>query len=234
VKIRLARSVVSISALLIILILAATPSFADAVPLYTNGPIKGTYNAWNIGDGAPSVVADSFTLSSASTITSFSAGLWSLGGFNYFTVPATISWRITTAPFGTAVSNGSGTGTLTSDFLWNLSLGPNVWSIYNSSLAGLNVDLGAGTYYLELSSASSLNGRPYIFWDINNGSSAAYGKGIGNLKDLYLMPGTNSGAFNIYGTTDSPTHATPEPGTMLMFGTGVLGLFGAVRRRFSF
>ncbi len=26
--------------------------------------------------------------------------------------------------------------------------------------------------------------------------------------------------------------ATPEPGTMLMFGTGILGLAGTVRRRF--
>jgi hypothetical protein len=33
-------------------------------------------------------------------------------------------------------------------------------------------------------------------------------------------------------TENSPS-PTPEPGTMLMFGTGVLGLMGAVRRRFS-
>jgi hypothetical protein len=39
----------------------------------------------------------------------------------------------------------------------------------------------------------------------------------------------DGGSFNISGGTS----ATPEPGTMLMFGTGVLGLLGAARRRFS-
>ena len=57
---------------------------------------------------------------------------------------------------------------------------------------------------------------------------AIYENNIGNVKGYYFS-GTNSDAFTINGTTS----ATPEPGTMLMFGTGALGLMGAVRSRFN-
>ena len=66
-KIRLGRSAIVISALVILLILATTPSFADT-ELYTNGPINGTVNGYWVSQGYS--VADSFTLTGASTINS--------------------------------------------------------------------------------------------------------------------------------------------------------------------
>jgi hypothetical protein len=216
-KIRLGRSVIAVSALLIVLMLAVTPSFADTV-LYDNGPINGTVNAYAISGGWR--VSDSFTLSNPSTIGSFSAGLWVLSGDS----PVGLSWAIL-SPSTDGLSGSvlaSGAASLTAG---NLSINPagvafGSYSIFSSTVSGMSVSLSAGTYYLELYNASAAE-YPNVYWDVNDGHSTAFHNG-----------GTGaigSEAFTIYG----PTSVTPEPGTMLMFGTGALGLLGAIRRRFS-
>jgi hypothetical protein len=224
-KTRLTRSAIAISALFILFILTVTPAVADS---YSNGPINGTVDGWTINSGFS--VADSFTLGSATTVTSFSAGLWLYSGDS---PTGSISWAITTSPDfsgigGTAAISGTGTlggGTLSNSFLWTSEAG---YDIYNSTVTGLNVPLAANTtYWLELFNATTPSGDP-IFWDINNGPSTAYENTLGNVNG-YVFPGTNSDAFTI----NPSTATTPEPGTMLMFGTGALGLLGAVRRRFS-
>jgi len=211
VKIRLRRSVVATSALLIVLILAVTPSFADT--LYSNGPINGTIDGYTVYNGLN--IANSFTLSSASTITSFDAGLWVFPG----NTPLTGSWRIGTAPsFEGATLLFSGTGTFSSSYWGKCSWG---FDIDTATMNLSGVSLGAGTYYLGLYNVTSSFGS--VYWDENDGPSAAYYTWYGVSNPM------GSEAFNIYGTTA----ATPEPGTLLMFGTGALGLFGAFRRRFS-
>jgi len=215
-KTRFGRSSVAVLALLILLSLAVSPSFADTT-LYTNGPINGGINAYSVSSLAPFNVANSFTLSGQSTITSFDVGLW----LAPTDTPTTVSWYIETAPSfngGTVLFSGSGTF---SNAFWGVS--SYGYDIYTSTLRGLSgVSLGAGTYYLELYNVSTSQVNN-VFWDENNGSSLAFFSAINDI---------GSEAFNIYGTTGSPTHATPEPGTIVMFGTGILGLAGAVRRRF--
>jgi hypothetical protein len=219
-KTRLTRRAVAVSALLGLLLLAFTPAFADTA-LYDNGPINGTLSAWTINNGFS--VADSFTLSNASTVSSFSAGLWLFPG----DVPTSASWAIISGvPFSSEMVLASGNGNFTNTLLPQNSFG---FDLYTSLMGIPSVSLGAGTYYLELYNASTPSGDP-IYWDINNGSSTAYENTLGNVNDN-LFPGTNSEAFTINGT--ATTAATPEPGTCLMFGTGALGLMGALRRRFS-
>jgi len=216
-KTRLARSAVAISALFVLFILlTVTPAVADS---YSNGPINGTVDAWTIASGSNYSVTDSFTLGNATTVTSFSAGLWLFPSDS----PTSISWAITTLPDfsgigGTAANSGTGTigaGTLSNLFLYTNGYG---YDLYTSTVTGLNVSLGSGTYYLELFNATTSLGQ-YIYWDENDGQSAAYENSLGSI---------GSEAFTI-----NPSATTPEPGTMLMFGTGALGLLGAVRRRFS-
>jgi hypothetical protein len=228
-KTRLPRSAAVASALLILLTLAVTPAFADS---YSNGPINGTNNAWNIsnqgiwGDWS---VADSFPLSSATTVTSFSTGLWLSPGDS----PTAISWAITTGTSpdfsgigGTASVSGTGTivgGTLSNSYLSTNGYG---YDLYTTTVTGLNVPLAANTtYWLELFNATTSGGNP-VFWDENDGPSAAYQNLTGPLD-------ANSDAGSEAFTINPTTAVTPEPGTCLMFGTGFLGLMGAVRRRFS-
>ena len=214
-KIRLGRSAVSISALIIVLMLAVTPSFADTV-LYDNGPIKGTENPHSIT--GVDAVSDSFTLSNPSTISSFSAGLWVLPGDS----PAGLSWAILSSsgdPFsGTPLASGSASLTTGNFSISPSGFGFGRYPIFTSTVSGLSVNLPASTYYLELYNGTAAS-LPNIYWDENDGHSTAFSKGTGAI---------GSEAFTIYG----PTSVTPEPGTILMFGTGVLGQMGAVRRRF--
>jgi hypothetical protein len=207
---RFGRNAIAVSALLVLFLLAATPSFCQSV-LYTNGPINGTGNAWNISNGY--TVADSFTLASTSTIGSFSAGLWALP----VDTPTSVQWEIVSGvPFVNQSVVASGTGSFSNTSLGAAKYGYN---LYASTVGVTGVTLGAGNYYLELYNAVLPSGDS-IYWDENDGLSTAYQNGS-------ALPGSE--AFTIYSTSA----ATPEPGTMLMFGTGVLGLLGAARRRFS-
>jgi hypothetical protein len=182
-------------------------------------------DAWTINNGFS--VADSFTLSSASTITSFTAGLWLSPGDK----PTGTDWAIVSLGSPTLFPNGTlwagGTAAAFSNVYFGIS--PTYgYDLYNSTVSGLSVSLNPGTYYLELFNATTSIGNP-VYWDENDGPSTAYENEIGLLNGS-SNPAGGSQAFTIYGST--PTSATPEPGTMLMFGTGILGLAGAVRRRF--
>jgi hypothetical protein len=203
-------------AFLAMLVIAA-PVMAST--LYSNGPINGTVNAWNTCCGL--IVSDSFVLSSSSTITSFDAGLWVGPGDS----PASTSWAISAGNpsflGGTVVAGGSGNY---SNSLYCFGCGLGVFDIYTSTLSGLNVSLGAGTYYLELfNGLTAIGGNSSLFWDENNGPSTAY-------EYPFVTTGIPSQAFNIYGTGGT---ATPEPGTVMLLGSGVAGLAGMLRRKIT-
>jgi len=206
-----------ISLALVASVLVAAPAMAST--LYSNGPINGTVDAWNTCCGL--IVSDSFTLSSNSTVTSFDGGFWVGPGDS----PASTSWAITTGNpsflGGTVVASGSGSY---SNSLYCLGCGLGVFDIYTSTLSGLNVSLAAGTYYLELyNGLTAFGGNSSLFWDENSGPSTAY-------EYPFFTTGIPSQAFNIYGTTGT---TTPEPGTLILLGSGIAGLAGMLRRKIN-
>ena len=109
----------------------------------------------------------------------------------------------------------SGTATLSNSYV-----GSNYYDFYTSTASGLNVSLGAGTYWLTLSAGASTNGN-WLAWDVNSGPSQAVHNVNGNVR---------SEAFTIYGTSGT---STPEPGTLIMFGSGIIGLAGVLRRKIN-
>ncbi len=133
--------------------------------------------------------------------------------------------------FSLSLGSQLGTGTaIGSDTLAFNSQGPVVTEVFD--FTGLNISLVPGTYYLELSAGN-------VLWPFATPLTTSAGTvgstfmcdptiAIGNCavsSRWQMVSGTH--AFEIDGTTP-----VPEPSTLLLFGTGALGMLGAVHRKF--
>jgi hypothetical protein len=190
-----------------------------ASTVYDNGPVNGSESAWTINYGF--AVSDSFTLSSSTTLTGAQIGLWTLPGDN----PTSVEWSIGSSP--NTNNDGSGVGSLTNNSLFTNGWGYNIFE----STFTLSDSLTAGTYWFTLQDASNTTGDP-IYWDINQGPSAAWESMVGNLDASSCASwvgysGSCSSSFQLYGSQSG----TPEPASLMLIGTGLVGLATRIRRR---
>lgn len=209
------------------LFIGAVQASANTV-IYTNGAISGasTDGGWTI-DGSYSI-SDSFTVSETATLDSADIGLWTFP----VDVPAALDWSIGTTPFGSDVASGGGPLDNT-----QVGVGFGYFAVWSSTFA-LDATVNPGTYFLTLQDAVTSGGPP-VLWDVNNGSSTAYGNGIGNLAGLYGQT-SNSESFTIYGTPvvdrdldPVGSSAAPDMGsTLSLLGFG-LGVLAFLKRRVS-
>ena len=196
---------------LLCLALAVIPAAANT--LYSNGALNGTYDAWTINFGY--IVSDNFTLSGASTVTGFDFYTWSYPG----DTPTATDWSITSQENGGNVY-GSGSGAALSNVV--ISTNGYGYQINRDTVSGLNVSLGAGTYWLNLQNAVTSQGNP-LYWDENDGKSLASENTIGSI---------GSESFDILGgMSTTTTTMTPEPSSIMLLGSGILGLAGVLRRK---
>jgi hypothetical protein len=188
-QIRLVLTLVcTVSASLLTLIVGAqTP------PIYSNGPINGTIDAYNISRALNTSfsVSDSFTVSSTSSLVSAQVALWLDAGY----MPTSVDWAIGTSAFASDIS--SGTAVLSNTFFGK---GNSQFDVYSSTFS-LNGALTPGTYYFSLSNATS-TGALSVFWDINNGPSSAEQQ-----SSRFGTYPIASESFTLYG-------AAPQPGPM--------------------
>ncbi len=221
-KTLLRHSGLALPAGLLLIWMSAYPLAAQI--LYSNGPILGGDNSAVefVGDLA---VSDTFTLSGNSKMTGFDFGVWVLQG----DTPLTVDWSITSKAQG-GKSYASGVANLTNVFhnSWTEGHDAYTWNIYDS-FASTNVSLGAGTYWLNLTNGVSSE-QSGMYWDINKGQGCGGSDGNGancpSLAYFNLVGKYDSEAFNISGGPQ-----TPEPGSLALFGSGILGLGGLLRRR---
>jgi len=205
---------------LICLALSA-PAFADII-IYTDGPIDGTSNAVFIdGPGGPrtQTISDGFVATNSDTATSLDFGEWVPTG----TTPTTVSWALGTSAFGSDISSGS---TLQVGYIFFGSSGLG-YDVYTSHVDGLSGFLTAGTtYYLTLGGANDSAGRQFDGWDVNGGpATCSFAQGGGpSLGDCGL--GGEAFTINSGGTV-------PEPSSIMLFGSGILGLAGVLRRKLT-
>src|SRR5579863_681831 len=202
---------------LLALCLAVVPATAQV--LVNNGPINGTTDAWTINFGF--IVSDSFSLTGASTVSGLAFGAWVAPGDTLQSAEVSI----TSSEFG---------GTTYFDNVVNFTqsgcsgnqYGFNVCTETSSGMTPVN--LAAGSYWLNLQNATTAQGNP-IYWDENSGPSSASENAVGTIP---------SEAFTLYGTgatttttTTTTTGTTPEPSSIMLFGSGILGLAGVLRRK---
>ena len=85
--------------------------------------------------------------------------------------------------------------------------------------------LNAGTYWLNLNNAVVSTGDP-VYWDENSGPSSASENYLGTIpsESFTLDPGNDT-------TVTTTTSSTPEPSSVMLFGSGALGLAGVLRRK---
>ena len=209
--------VASLSLLAVCLMLLALPAAAGTT-IYENGPINGETDAWTINFGFD--VSDTFTVSGGnSTITGISFGAWLSPGDTLESVEVSL----------TSFEDG---GTVYFDEMVNLtgsgcSLNNFSFDVCTETGAFNGPTLPNGSYWLNLQNAVDTNGEP-VYWDENSGvgchspgcPSQAGPGGEGTLP---------SEAFTLLGNTVGGT--TPEPGSLVLFASGVVGLAAVLRRK---
>jgi PEP-CTERM motif len=204
---------------LLALCLAVVPAMAQNT-VYDNGPIDGNTDAWTINFGF--VVSDSFTLDSHTPITGLSFGSWMFEG----DVLQTADVSITSDEFG-GTTFYTGTVNLTQSGCVANGFGFNVCT-ETGSFSGPS--LNAGTYWLNLQNAVVSNGDP-VYWDENGGASSGSENSVGTIpSEAFTLMGTGAGTGTGTGTGTGPG-TTPEPSSIMLFGSGILGLAGVLRRK---
>jgi PEP-CTERM motif len=215
------------SLIIFCLALAVMPAWAQWS--YDNGPINGNTNAWIINLNY--VVSDTFYAGGPTT--GFAFGAWEYFGDSL----TSVDWSITTGAnggttigSGTATTSGGKGGTLTDQFRSQNNYGFDIDLI---TVTGLNVSTTSGTtYWLNLFNATVPSGNP-VYWDENSGTGCGGSGGGANCPsqayELGVLGTIPSEAFSISGSNGTGT--TPEPGSIMLFGSGVLGLAGLLRRK---
>jgi hypothetical protein len=193
--------------------LTALPASAQSW-MYDNGPINGTTDAWTINFGY--VVSDTF-VAGGSSVNGFSFGIWEFPGDRL----ETVDWSITTAENG-GTTIGNGTAFVTDKFISSNQFGYNIDLI---TVTGLNVaTLSGNTYWLNLQNAV-VNDDP-VFWDENSGLGCQ-SNGCPSSASESAVGTIPSESFTISGGSGT----VPEPSSIVLFSSGILGLAGVLRRK---
>ncbi|MGA8875101.1 MAG: PEP-CTERM sorting domain-containing protein [Candidatus Korobacteraceae bacterium] len=213
------KSLTPIIAITIAMMLSV-PAAAQVV--YNNGPINGNNDAWTIN--LTFAVSDTFTISNgAANVTGLSFGAWLSPGDTLTSAEVSI----------TSLENG---GTTYFDQMVNFTASNCVNNEYGFEICTESGSFNAGnftngTYWLNLQNADVPGGDP-IYWDQNSGvgctspgcPSSASDNAVGSIE---------SEAFTILGSASSTSSTTsvPEPSSLILFASGVLGLGALVRRK---
>jgi len=210
--------IVSLSLLVLCLTLVAVPVLAQTV--YSNGPTNGNVDAWTINFGF--VVSDTFNVgSNNTTITGLDFAVW-------FENPSTLN------SVELSITSGENGGTSYFDQTLNVSQGGCVSNqfgdpVCNESASFNGPTLNSGTYWLNLQNAQTADGEP-VYWDENSGPSSASESAVGTIpSESFTVLGSEGSTTTSTSTTTTGT--VPEPSSIMLFGSGILGLVGMLRRR---
>lgn len=215
----------SFVALASMLLILAVPGWGAQVLVYSQGPdYQNLYASQNdtSGFGANFTSYDNFTLGSATTITSVG---WTGGYYNPQSPGSISGWTV-----GFYADNAGQPGGLITSFVFSgnggeTSVGSDLLGdpVYAYG-AAISFAASAGTQYW-LSVVPDTAFPPQWGWTTSStGDFKSYtddflGNRIQNPTDL---------AFSLYKTQQT---GVPEPGSLMLLGTGILGIAGVIRRK---
>ncbi len=205
----------------LVLTLAVVPAMADTQ--YSNGPYNGTADAWTINFGFS--VSDSFNVASGADISDFHIVYWDASTSDLLT---TIDMAIGSTSFGGSVQTLSG---VTNTFI---SINQFGYALYQADYSFAAVPW-SGNGYVTLSNACTTSGCSVsnpIYWDENSGPSTAYENTLGSIpSEAFTITGCEGCGCGIPSPDCGPP--VPEPSSILLFGSGMLGLLGILRRKLN-
>ncbi|MFZ0311192.1 MAG: PEP-CTERM sorting domain-containing protein [Candidatus Korobacteraceae bacterium] len=217
--------IASLSLLTLCLILADVPAAAQGI--YNNGPINGNTDAWTINFGY--IVSDTFTISGGTTtVTGVTFGAWLYPGDTLTSVEVDItSGENGGTTYFDQVVPFTGSGCMVNQYGYNVCAETGLFN---------GPTLNNGTYWLNLENASVPSGDP-VYWDENSGIGCT-SPGCPSEPSENSVGSIPSESFTMLGTTGSSTSTSttttgtvPEPGSIMLFGSGILGLVGVLRRK---
>jgi PEP-CTERM motif len=214
--------IASLSLLALCLALVALPATAQTV--YDNGPVNGQVDAWTINFGF--AVSDTFHLSAATTLSDLTFWAWVEPG------DTVTSTEVQVGNQGYFSNNlFDGTVSLTQSNCFTNNFGFDVCA-ESGTFSG--PALGAGNYNLTLQNAATLDGNP-LYWDENSGVGCM-SSGCPSSAQENTLGSVPSEAFTLSGSggttsTSGTGGTTPEPSSIMLFGSGILGLAGVLRRK---
>ncbi len=184
--------------------------------VYDNGGTTGTADAWTVNFGF--AVTDSFEVAANTSANGAEFLFWLTPGD---TAPS-VDLSIGTSAFGNDVASFTG---LISTGSTNLGSNQYGFTLEQDSYSFASTPLTAfTTYWVTLQNASVPSGDP-VYWDENSGPAMAQQNTLGTIP---------SESFTVLGAiTNTTGDHLPEPSSIMLFGSGLLGLAGVVRRKLT-
>jgi hypothetical protein len=215
---------VSLAALSLVLLVAPASAQSGDI-LYNNGMLPcegGCTDAWTINQGI--VTSDTIFLTANARVTGFDFWAWEYPRDRVLR----IGWSITSSENGGAVY-GSGTALVDDHGGYMNEYGFDVDKV---TLTGLDVNLAAGTYWLNLSNAVAAMHDP-VYWDENSGYACS-SRGCPSLaseSQVGTIPSETFDLRGVYQHGGDEQSKAPKPGTLIVLTSGLLGLAVTIRRQ---
>lgn len=214
----------SLAALSLVLLVAPASAQSGDI-LYNNGMLPchlGCTDAWTINQGI--VTSDTIFLTANARVTGFDFWAWEFPMDRVLR----IGWSITSSENGGTIY-GSGTA-LVDDHGGQLN--EYGFDVDQVTLTGLDVNLAAGTYWLNLSNAVTAMHDP-VYWDENSGY-ACHSPGCPSLasnSQVGTIPSETFDLRGVYQHGSEEESKAPKPGTLVVLTSGLLALAVTIRRQ---